>query len=110
MNLQKNKGLLLLKGGKVYDPFIKLNGKKDILIKDDSIVAVDKNIPKKTNYKVIDCSNTIITNGFLDLHVHFREPGFEYKETLKTGAESAFSGGFTRVCVIPNTKPVLDSP
>ena len=110
MNLKKNKGTILLKSGRVYDPFINLNEKKDILIKDGLILKMSKNISKKSNYKVVDCSNNIITNGFVDLHVHFREPGFEYKETLKTGSESAFCSGFTRVCVMPNTKPVVDSP
>ena len=64
----------------------------------------------KSNYKVVDCKDLIITNGFIDLHCHFREPGQEYKETLHTGSLAAFSGGFTRVCVMPNTDPVIDSP
>ena len=110
MNLKINKGFILLKGGKIYDPFINLNGKRDILIKNGVIFSIEKNISKKSNYKVIDCSKRIITNGFIDMHVHFREPGFEYKETLKTGSEAAFSGGFTRVCVMPNTNPVVDNP
>ena len=110
MNLKKNKGFILLKGGKIYDPFIKLNGKKDILLKDGIILLIDKNISNKSNYTVIDCDNHIITNGFIDMHVHFREPGFEYKETLTSGSEAAFYGGFTRVCVMPNTDPVIDNP
>ena len=65
---------------------------------------------KKTNYKVIDCKQKIITNGFVDIHSHFREPGSEYKESIYTGAMSAFYGGYTRVCTMPNTEPVIDTP
>ena len=58
----------------------------------------------------INCKGLVITHGFCDLHVHFREPGQEHKETLKTGSLAALAGGFTRVCVMPNTTPPLDSP
>ncbi|MBI44550.1 MAG: dihydroorotase [Candidatus Marinimicrobia bacterium] len=108
--LEKNKGFILLKGGRLYEPFLSIDKKNDILIKDDVIVKINKSIKEEKNYKVINCDNNIITNGFLDLHVHFREPGFEFKETIKTGSISAFYGGFTRVCTMPNTDPVIDSP
>ena len=58
----------------------------------------------------IDCSGLVITHGFCDVHVHFREPGREDKETLQTGSRAALAGGFTRVCVMPNTSPPLDTP
>ena len=108
--IKKIKGSILLKGGKIYDPFLSFNKVSDILIKDGIIIKISKNIPEKNTYKVIDCKNKIITNGFIDLHVHFREPGFEFKETIRTGSLSAFYGGFTRVCTMPNTDPVVDSP
>ena len=108
--IEKIKGYILLKGGKLYDPFLSINKKSDILIKNGTIVKIGKNISVKDKCKVINCKNQIITNGFIDLHVHFREPGFEFKETIKTGALSAFYGGFTRVCTMPNTDPVIDSP
>ena len=60
--------------------------------------------------KRVECKNKIISPGFIDIHAHFREPGREDKETLATGAQAALSGGFTRVCVMPNTDPPLDSP
>ena len=59
---------------------------------------------------MIDCSGLVITHGFCDLHVHFREPGREDKETLQTGSRAALAGGFTRVCIMPNTSPPLDAP
>ena len=108
--ISKINGYILLKSGKVYDPFIGLNGVNDILIKDGIIIEISKNISSKTSYKVINCNDKIITNGFIDLHAHFREPGFEFKETIDTGAMSAFYGGYTRVCIMPNTDPVIDSP
>ena len=108
--VSKIDGHILLKSGKIYDPFIGLNDINDILIKDGIIIEVNKNISSKKSYKVINCSDKIITNGFIDLHAHFREPGYEYKENLKSGSQSAFYGGFTRVCCMPNTNPVIDSP
>ena len=108
--IEKIKGYILLKGGRVYDPFLSIDKINDILIKDGIIVEIGKNIRVKSSYKVINCKNEIVTNGFIDLHVHFREPGFEFKETIETGSLSAFYGGFTRVCTMPNTEPVIDSP
>ena len=114
MNLKNNfkriEGFILLKNGRVYDPYMNCNKELDILIENDRIVEVEKQISIKKNYNVIECKGYIITNGFVDLHVHFREPGFEFKETILTGARSAFNGGYTRVCTMPNTNPVIDSP
>jgi len=109
-NIDKIEGYILLKGGKVYDSYNGSYKSHDILIKNDVINKIDRNIEKKSNYKVINCNKKIITNGFVDLHVHFREPGFEYKESISTGSKSAFFGGFTRVCTMPNTDPVIDTP
>lgn len=101
---------VLLKNGNIYDPFLELCSHKDILIKNGVIEAIKNNIPPKPIHKVLDCKNLIITNGFIDLHSHFRDPGFEYKETIESGSVSAFYGGYTRVCVMPNTSPVIDCP
>ena len=109
-NLTKTKGYILIKGGKVYDPFLKINEKLDILIKNGIIEKINKNIPEKSSYNIFSCNNEIITNGFVDLHAHFRDPGYEDKETIETGANSAFNGGYTRVCLMPNTNPVIDTP
>ena len=108
--IDKINGIILLKGGRIYDPFLSIDEHSDILIENGFIKEISKNIPLDDNYKVIDCNNAIITNGFIDMHVHFREPGFEFKETIETGALAAFSGGFTRVCTMPNTDPVIDTP
>ena len=115
MNLEnkkydKIKGYVLIKGGKIYDPFLKINKLSDVLIKDDIIKKIDKDIPIKDNYTVLKCDQQIVTNGFIDLHSHFREPGFEIKETVESGSMAAFYGGYTRVCIMPNTLPVVDTP
>tara|TARA_Y100000590_G_scaffold447470_1_gene582778 strand:+ start:2917 stop:4221 length:1305 start_codon:yes stop_codon:yes gene_type:complete len=114
MNL-KNKarkinGLILLKNGEIYDSFANNSMASDILIDNGIIVNIQKNISSTKNCKVINCKNKIITNGFIDLHTHFRDPGFEIKETIISGSWSAFYGGYTRVCTMPNTSPVIDNP
>ena len=105
-NLLKN---TVLKNGTIIDPYNKIRINGDVWIQDGKIKELGKfDFPKSA--KIIDCSDKIITHGFCDLHVHFREPGYENKETLKTGSIAAMAGGFTRVCVMPNTNPPLDSP
>ena len=99
---------LLLKNGRLIDYKTKTDAKKDILISDDKVVEISDNIASDAD-KVIDCSNLIIIPGMIDIHCHLREPGFEYKETIETGARSAVSGGFTTICPMPNTKPTPDS-
>jgi len=108
--IKKIEKYILLKNGLIYDPFLNIDKKQDVLLKDGLIESIKNKITIKPNYKVVDCKNLIITNGFVDLHCHFRDPGHEYKETIDTGALAAFSGGFTRVCVMPNTDPVIDCP
>ena len=109
-NIKKINVYILLNGGQLYDSYTGLYEKLDILIKDGLISKIDKNIKSKSEYEIIDCKNKIVTNGFVDIHSHFREPGFEYKESLYSGSISAFYGGYTLVCVMPNTDPVIDSP
>jgi len=98
---------LLLKNGKIIDPFFDKVYTGDIFIDKGRIEDPTKQT-KKT--KIIDCSGKIITHGFCDIHSHFREPGREDKETLGTGSLAAMAGGFTRVCVMPNTHPPIDTP
>ena len=110
---------LLLKGGHVIDPE-HLDGRMDVLIRNGRIEAIipsGKNTDKfpdvpntPDNLKVIDLCGKVIAPGFIDMHVHFREPGHEHKETIKTGGLAAVHGGFTGVCTMPNTDPVNDSP
>lgn len=109
MDFSKLKKEVLLKGGQILDPLTKTNVKRDILIKDGKIKAIGK-VKSSKSAQIIDCKDLIITHGFCDVHAHFREPGREDKETLETGSMAALAGGFTRVCVMPNTNPPIDSP
>ncbi len=101
--------LFLIKNGDIIDP---ANGKRSpgsILLKNGRIDKIGKRIsaPEAETY---DANGKVVTHGFCDLHVHFREPGREDKETLASGANAALAGGFTEVCVMPNTDPPLDTP
>jgi len=98
----------LLKNGTLIDYKTNIFEKYDVLIQDDKISKVEKNIEKQVD-KIIDCTNLYIMPGMIDIHCHLREPGFEYKETIETGARSAVCGGFTTICPMPNTKPTPDS-
>lgn len=100
---------VLLVNGDIYDPVKNKHKEGSILIKDGLVLQIGE-IKPEPDMHVIDCRGRLITTGFTDIHVHFREPGREDKETLKTGSHAALAGGFTRVCVMPNTDPVLDSP
>lgn len=100
--------LILIKNGYILDPANKREGTYDILIEDSIISRVDKNINTNAD-KTIDAEGMYVMPGFIDLHVHLREPGYEYKETIETGTRAAASGGFTTVCPMPNTKPVIDN-
>ncbi len=99
---------LLLKNGNVIDYKNQLDDICDILIEDNKIIKIEKDINEDVD-KVIDCTNLKIIPGMIDIHCHLREPGFEYKETIETGSKSAVSGGFTTICPMPNTKPTPDS-
>ncbi len=98
----------IIRGGRVLDPASNTDAVKDILYEDDVIVKVEEHIEDEAE-NVIDAGGMYVMPGLIDLHVHFREPGFEHKETIRTGARAAARGGFTTVCVMPNTKPVIDS-
>ena len=109
MGLKRLGKNLVLKNGTIMDPYHKKTIHGDVWIKDGTIAGVGEFKDPKSS-ETVDCSGKIITHGFCDLHVHFREPGREDKETLQTGSLAAMAGGFTRVCVMPNTNPPLDSP
>lgn len=106
---------ILIKNGYILDPSTGTEGKRDILIIKDSIAKVASNIDvndiskAEDQLQVIDADGMYVMPGFIDLHVHLREPGFEYKETIATGTRAAARGGYTTVCPMPNTKPVIDS-
>lgn len=99
---------ILLKNGRILDPASGKDGVYDLLVENDVIVKVDKDIAEDS-HKVIDVTGCFVMPGLVDLHVHFREPGFEYKETIKTGSMAAARGGVTTVLPMPNTRPVVDS-
>ncbi len=99
---------LLLKNGTLIDYKTNTFEKYDILIENDKIIEIAKDITAKAD-KMIDCTNLNIIPGMIDMHCHLREPGFEYKETIETGSRSAVAGGFTTICPMPNTKPTPDS-
>lgn len=99
---------LLIKGGQVIDPANGINEIMDILVEDGKITAVENKIESK-DANVIDATGKYVCPGFIDMHVHLREPGFEYKEDINTGSRAAAAGGFTTVCCMPNTNPVIDN-
>ena len=109
MNLKKLPKKLVLQGGTILDPLSGRFKKGNVVIERNKIKSVGSTGGAKGETK-IDCSGLVITHGFCDVHVHFREPGREDKETLQTGSRAALAGGFTRVCVMPNTSPSLDTP
>ncbi len=99
---------ILIKNGHVIDPLTGKDGKYDVLIEEDRIISVEENIRKQAD-RVLDAAGCYVMPGFIDLHVHFRDPGFTYKENLETGGRAAVRGGVTTVCAMPNTKPVIDT-
>jgi len=99
---------ILIRGGQVIDPG-RLNEVVDLLIENGKIAAIGRNLTAPGGVTIIDAHSRLVLPGFVDLHVHFREPGFEYKETIQSGAAAAVAGGFTTVCCMPNTNPVNDN-
>jgi dihydroorotase len=99
---------LLIRNGRVIDPASGRDGIADVFIRNDVIVSVDNKIDA-AGAAVFDATGLVVAPGFLDMHVHLREPGFEYSETIETGARAAAAGGFTSICCMPNTSPVNDN-
>jgi dihydroorotase len=100
----------LLKGGRVVDPANGRDGAFDILIENGRIARVGRNLPRDDDSTVVEIpSSLVICPGLIDMHVHLREPGQEYKETVATGTAAAVAGGFTAVACMPNTVPVNDN-
>jgi dihydroorotase len=103
---------LAIKGGHVLDPAAGIDGLKDILLKDGHVaeIAGPGKLKQANGAKVLDATGLTVAPGLVDIHVHLREPGQGYKETIATGTAAAAAGGFTSVAAMPNTKPVNDSP
>jgi len=103
----------LIKGGRLIDPANGRDGLFDLVIDKRKVLAVEEqgklSEKDRNGAEIIDATGLIVAPGFIDMHVHFREPGFEYKETIETGCQSAAAGGFTSVATMPNTDPVNDN-
>ena len=99
---------LLIKNGRVVDPASKLDARRDILVEDGRLAAVEAKIDR-AGAEVFDAANLVVAPGFIDMHVHLREPGKESAETIQSGARAAAAGGFTAVACMPNTQPANDT-
>ena len=99
---------LHLKFGRLIDPLSGKDETVDITIIKDRIERIGQRLTTDRTFEVIDLKGKVIAPGFIDMHVHLREPGFEHKETIETGCTSAAAGGFTAVCCMPNTNPAID--
>ena len=98
-----------IEGGRVLDPASGVDGVRTVVVRDGRIAEVAERVERPRDARTIDARGRWVTPGFVDLHVHLREPGQEYKETIETGARAAVAGGFTAVCAMPNTRPVNDN-
>lgn len=108
---KKDSHSILILGGRVIDPVAKVDAPMDVLLRDGQVMEVSP--PNKIRGgadEKFDARGLVVAPGFIDLHVHLREPGQGYKETISSGTAAAAAGGFTSVCCMPNTTPVLDSP
>jgi dihydroorotase len=99
---------VLITGGRVIDPSRGIDQFLDVLLRDGIVAAVDERIAPPKGAEVVDASGLVVAPGFVDLHTHLREPGYEYKETIATGTAAAAAGGYTTVCAMANTDPVID--
>jgi len=99
---------LLIQGGRIIDPSQQIDRTADLLIEDGLLKSIDDSISIE-GVEIFDAAGLIVAPGFIDLHVHLREPGEEYKETIASGVAAAVAGGFTSICAMPNTMPVNDN-
>lgn len=100
---------LLIKGGRVIDPTQKVDDVLDLLIENGMIKQIGKDLSLPSGCEAIDADGMLVVPGLVDMHVHLRDPGQEYKEDIVSGTMAAVAGGFTSVCCMPNTKPVIDN-
>jgi dihydroorotase len=100
---------LLIRNGRVVDPATSVDAVQDVLIADGVIERTGPGLPAPPGAEVLDATNRVVCPGFIDIHVHLREPGHEHKETIASGTRAAAAGGFTAVCCMANTNPVNDN-
>ena len=101
---------LLIRNGRVVDPSQGLDQGMDLLLENGVVAAIGERLDPPAKTKVFDAAGLVVAPGFIDLHAHLREPGFEHKETIASGSRAAVSGGFTAVCCLADTDPVNDDP
>ncbi|MGH9869388.1 MAG: dihydroorotase [Candidatus Polarisedimenticolia bacterium] len=101
---------LLLRGGRVIDPANGIDDLRDVRVDQGRIARVERGLRPQPDERVIECDGAVVAPGFVDMHVHLREPGREDKETIASGSRAAAAGGFTSVACMPNTQPVNDDP
>ncbi len=99
----------IVAGGRIVDPSQEIDRRADLLIEDGRVVAIVAPGEAAEGAEPIDATGKIVAPGLIDIHVHLREPGFEYKEDIETGTKAAAAGGFTRICCMPNTNPAIDT-
>ena len=100
---------LLIQGGRVIDPSQGLDDTLDLLVADGVVKELGQGLIPPAGVRIIHATGLIVTPGLIDMHVHLRDPGLEYKEDIVSGTRAAAAGGFTSVCCMPNTKPVIDN-
>src|SRR5947199_8818282 len=100
---------IVIRNGRVIDPASNTDALADVLIVDGRITAVGPNLAAPGGAETFNAGGLIVAPGFIDMHVHLREPGFEHSETIESGARAAAAGGFTSICCMPNTSPVNDN-
>jgi dihydroorotase len=101
---------LLIRNGRVIDPLQGLDQGMDVLLENGMVAALGERLDVPAKTKVLDAAGLVVAPGFIDLHTHLREPGFEHKETIESGCRAAVAGGFTALCCMPDTDPVNDDP
>src|SRR5512134_3272721 len=101
--------VLFIEGGRVIDPASGTDGVRTVVVRDGKVAEVAARLERPSDARAIDARGKWVTPGFIDLHVHLREPGQEYKETVATGARAAVAGGFTAVASMPNSAPPNDN-
>ncbi len=100
---------LLIRHGRLVDPANGVDAPLDVLVRDGAVTRVGKSLKPPEGAEIVDATGLVVSPGMIDIHVHLREPGFEYKETVRTGTRAAAAGGFTAVCCMANTDPVNDN-
>ena len=100
---------ILIKNGRVINPANQMDAQADVLLENGLVIKIEKGIKAQAD-REIDAKGCFVMPGFIDMHVHLRDPGFEEKETIETGCRAAARGGYTTILAMPNTKPVVDNP